>query len=68
MHAGVAAGLRHRLGRTPPDQVKLKPNERMEQAQQLVKDVMGTSGGDNARLAKMIHQRFDAYAPAYSQY
>ena len=41
---------------------------RMKTAHELVKDVLGTSGGDNSRLVKMIHARFDRCHPSQSLY
>ena len=41
--------------------------ERDQKDKDLVQKVMGTSGGDNAELAKKIHSRFDRCAPVKSR-
>lgn len=56
------------MGLAPPDSGKLQSlSERVAAANQIVKDVMGTGGGENARLASMIHARFDMCVFVFSE-
>ena len=41
----------------------LAEKEKASRTAELVQTVMGTSGGDNAELARKIHSRFDRCAP-----
>jgi hypothetical protein len=45
---------------------KESDTDKQEKSQALVKSVMGTGGGDNARLAQMVHERFDRCDVAHS--
>ena len=62
--AGLASHLRHRVGRPRHSHEEHEAlSVRMGKAHAIVRDVMGTSGGDNSRLSKMIHARFDRSCP-----
>jgi hypothetical protein len=61
--AGLMQSLRHKIGRSGPDATAAPLTDRMEKATQVVKDAMGTSGGNNALLAKNIRERYDRCSP-----
>lgn len=54
--------MKRRFG-SKPDLAGKKASQTSQSAQDLVRKVMETSGGDNAELARKVHERFDKCAP-----
>lgn len=60
--AGAGARIKRRFG-SQPNLADKKGSQTSKSAQDLVQKVMETSGGDNAELARKVHERFEKCAP-----